>query len=176
MPSGTQPLDGLATGTADISPCGLYRYSLTRRWEDRGVSGDGLLWVMLNPSTADATENDATLRRIIRFSRDWGCRALTVVNLYALISTDPAELYRAEDPVGPENDAVIAKAAQEASAIVVAWGANAPHPARIRTVTDILRTNAFYAQRLYCLGRTNGGHPRHPVRLAASTKREVFYG
>lgn len=172
----TQPLEGLAAGTATISDDGRYRYRLTRRWADRGAAGDGLLWVMLNPSTADADRNDATLRRCLGFSRDWGFASLTVVNLYALISTDPAGLWKAEDPVGPDNDAMIALAAQEAQAIVVAWGNNAPHPGRTRTVIDILRANSFYAQRLHCLGKTAEDHPRHPVRLPAATPMEVFLG
>lgn len=176
MSDTAQQLDGMAIGTADISPCRRYRYSLTRRWEDRGASGDGLLWVMLNPSTADANRNDPTLRRCLRFSREWGSRSLTVVNLYALISTNPAGLWKVEDPVGPENDAVIALSAREAQATVLAWGNGAPHPARCRAVIDILRANAFYATRLHCLGKTGAGQPRHPVRLAASTQMEVFLG
>lgn len=172
-----QQIDGLITGAAYFGPGKRYRFELTRRWEDRGPTGDGLLWVMLNPSTAGARDDDATIRRCTRFSRDWGFRSLTVVNLYGLISTYPAELRKAEDPVGnPENDIVIAKAAKEAQAIVLAWGANAPHPERCETVIDLLRTNAFYAQRLRCLGQTKDGHPRHPLRLAADTKLEVFRG
>ena len=97
-----------ALGTADFGDNGRYRYSLTRQWGDRGISGDGLLWVMLNPSTATADRNDPTLRKIIGFTKRLGNKRLRVVNLYGLVATKPADLYRAEDPVGPENDAHIA--------------------------------------------------------------------
>lgn len=165
-----------ALGAAVFGDGGRYRYSLTRQWGERGASGDGLLWVMLNPSTAGADRNDATLRKIIGFTKRLGNHKLTVVNLYGLVATKPADLYRAEDPVGIENDAAIALAAQDASAIILAWGADPPHPARVEVVRDILRANAFYAQRLYCLGRCQDGNPKHPVRLAYATKLETFYG
>lgn len=148
-----------------------YRYRLRRRWAD----GSGVLWVMLNPSTADGQKNDATLRRITNFSRDWGHGGLDVVNLYALVNPDPLALWRAEDPVGLENDAAIALAAQEARRVVVAWGNGAPHPDRVRTVTAVLRANML-AERIECLGFTQEGNPRHPVRLAASTPLETFFG
>lgn len=155
---------------AEFSSDRAYRYRLRRRWDDR----PGVLWVMLNPSTADEYKNDNTLRRITRFSQREGFGALEVVNLYALVSTDPAGLWRAEDPTGPENDAAIALAAQQARGVIVAWGAGAPHPERIRTVLAILDANCPFARPLKCLGTTKDGSPRHPGRLAASTELELF--
>jgi hypothetical protein len=167
-----QTLDNVDHGGAHFSPDGRYRYSLSRRWDK---DAPHVVWVMLNPSAADGIKNDATMRRVLRFSADWGFGKLTVVNLYGLVSTDPAELYRAADPVGPDNDRAIARAVVQANAIVVAWGAELPHPQRARDVVSVLRANSAKLP-LNCLGLTKERHPRHPVRLAAKTPLEVFYG
>jgi hypothetical protein len=88
------------TATAVLSDCGTYRYRLGRRWAEGPVD----VWIMLNPSTADATVDDRTIRRCMEFSRRWGAGALVVGNLFALRATDPAELVRHPDPIGPDND------------------------------------------------------------------------
>lgn len=87
--------------TAGISECGTYRYWLCREWSP-GL--DSLVWLMLNPSTADATQDDPTIRRCMGFARRWGYGGITVVNLYAYRATNPRDLLTAADPVGPEND------------------------------------------------------------------------
>lgn len=107
--------------TAVLSACGRFRYRLGRQWGEGGV----LLFVMLNPSTADADVDDATIRRCVKFAQAHGFGALEVVNLYAFRATDPKDLRRAGYLAGPENDAHIAAAASECAAICVAWGANA---------------------------------------------------
>lgn len=177
--------DQLDTGRGDgiersalLSGDHVYRYTLERRWEPRGASGDGALWVMLNPSTADAEIDDQTIRRCISFSRALGFRSLKVVNLFALRATDPDELRKADDPIGPHNDRTLELEAAEAQQIIVAWGAQPTfwRQHRAEMVTALLRRCAFYAQDLKCLGRTSKGHPRHPSRLANDTKLEVFRG
>jgi hypothetical protein len=108
-------------GWADLSPCGTYRYLLGRR------VGDGqraALFVMLNPSTADASDDDPTIRRCRRFARREGCGLLEVVNLFAYRATDPVALRLAEDPVGPANDHFISKAVERAALVVVAWASS----------------------------------------------------
>lgn len=171
------PIENGMTGTARTSHDLRYRYTLERRWAPRGVSGDGVLWVMLNPSTADAREDDHTIRRCIAFSRGFLFRSLTVVNLFALRTTYPAELRRAEDPVGPDNGATICKAAQEAQAVIVAWGAHPFARQRSEMVLAMIRRNLFYTTKIHCLGpRTMKGFPRHPARLAADLPMEVFRG
>lgn len=149
------------TRSAVISADGAYRYRLDRRWR----AGAAVAWVMLNPSTADADAEDATSRRCAAFSRSWGFGALSVVNLYALRATDPAELWLAKDPVGPENDRYIAEALTGA-AVVAAWGAGA-RPGRI---TEVLALHAATpgAGRLHALAVTASGQPRHPLYLRAS--------
>src|SRR5262245_44648837 len=87
---------------AVISNCGRYRHVLTRQV---GPGTRTATFILLNPSTADARVNDPTIRRVIGFTRQWGYDRLTVLNLFAVRATDPADLKRADDPVGPENKA-----------------------------------------------------------------------
>lgn len=153
-------LPGLDQDSAAISPCGQYRYALTRGWgqDPRAI------FIMLNPSTADATVDDPTIRRCKAFAREWGCGALTVVNLYAWRATSPDELkVSGRDIVGPDNDAAIIAAVTAASRngwpVVAAWGANAK-PARTGQVAGIVEVLGVV---LKCLGTTKAGHPRHPL-------------
>ena len=153
---------------------GPYRYSLTRDWHPIDQEPRVVLWVMLNPSTADAYDDDATIRRIRGFTERWGYDCAVVVNLYALRSTDPRALAVATDPIGPGNDATIALAARLAHRIVCAWGDSLPPGAetRIDFVLSILR-GAIALKRgatgMVTLGFTAAGQPRHPVRLAYDT-------
>lgn len=147
---------------AVISDCGRYRYRLGRTWDD---ALPGATFIMLNPSTADASVDDPTIRRCIGYARTWGCGALTVVNLYAWRATDPRELWKTADPVGPENDAHLIAAAKSATAsfgpLVAAWGAHAD-PWRIG---DVLALPGM--DRLGALALTKDGQPRHPLYLKA---------
>lgn len=151
-------------GSAVLSDCERYRYSLTRRWAD----GPTAVALMLNPSTADALSDDPTIRRLAGkngFARHWGCGALLVVNLYAWRATDPTELWTADDPVGPENDAHLCAAATIAAdtggPLVGAWGANAK-PDRIAAVLALPGMDQLTA-----LAVTKAGQPRHPLYLKA---------
>ncbi len=149
-------------GHAHISPCGRYRYSLSRSWglPDMATSaGEAPLFVMLNPSTADAMKDDTTIRKCIGFATAWGFRCLTVVNVFALRATDPAELYQADDPVGPDNDDAILSAVQSHELIVAAWGTEAIRRDRRR----VERVRNILGPRVRCLGKTKAGHPRHPL-------------
>lgn len=142
-----------------FSGCGRYRYRLARRWTD---SWDlPAVFVMLNPSTADAFVDDPTIRRCVAFAKAWRCRRLIVVNLYALRATDPRELWKVDDPVGPENDAHLEDAAYTAARyggpLVAAWGANAK-PERVEQILAIPHMN-----RLTALGTTLAGAPKHPL-------------
>jgi hypothetical protein len=144
-------------GSADISLCGAYRYRLTRTW---GAAAP-MLFVMLNPSTADAGVDDPTIRRCRAFARSAQAGGIIVVNLFAFIATDPRALAAATDPIGPDNDALIQEAAIESKFVVVAWGASLPaaYPRRDEKVLDMLRQTGP----VYCLGTTKDGHPRHPL-------------
>lgn len=147
-----------------------YRYTLTRgRWLGEGT----VLFVMLNPSTADEHQDDPTIRRCVGFAQTWGYARLNVANLYALRATDPRDLFRHDDPVGPGNDLAVIQHARNADAIVVAWGATQhPQPARADHVLDLL--DAAHG-RVWCLGLTPAtGQPRHPLYVAAATQPVVF--
>lgn len=142
---------------AIISPDDLYRYSLWRAWG----AGKSLRFVMLNPSTADASLDDPTIRRCMGFARREGYDGLTVLNLYAYRSTDPKALLTCADAVGPDNDRHLTAHLMEAAAVrqpvVAAWGANA-HPDRVGRVLSLWPDVDWR-----CLGTTKQGAPRHPL-------------
>lgn len=154
---------GLATfesrnSSAVLSADGQYRYELTRRWDN---STSTLTFVMLNPSTADASIDDPTIRRCIGFAQSAGFGGLRVLNLYAFRATQPKDMFRAIDPVGPENDSYIS-GLFAGSTVIAAWGANA-RPDRVRQVRRLLAN-----QRILCLGVTKDGHPKHPLYVPAA--------
>lgn len=146
---------GAVRSDAVISPCGRYRYTLTRRWGE----GAPLLFVMLNPSTADASVDDPTIRRCLGFARREGFQALEVVNLFAFRATDPAELVTAVCPIGPDNTRHLIEARRRAGLVVAAWGAFVPRAYRDRP-QDVINVLACG---LLCLGMTAKGEPRHPL-------------
>lgn len=153
---------------AVLSDDGRYRYRLGRRWADDGACD---VWVMLNPSTADALVDDPTIRRCAGFSKSWGAAGIVVVNLFALRATNPAELYVAEDPVGPDNDdhitRVVETASWEEGRVIVAWGAHPAAVDRSQEVRAMLEEQwAHWSNfKLLSLGRTQSGAPRHPLYL-----------
>jgi len=156
--------------TATFSPCRQYRYTLTR--EVASLDGHGVVcWVMLNPSTATAETDDPTIRRVKAFSRAWGYRSASIVNLFAYRSTEPRRLLYVEDPVGPENDRVIREVAGNANAVVVAWGVHGAHRGRDAQVLALL---AAIGVSPLCLGTTRGGHPKHPLYMPAGLAPLVF--
>lgn len=156
--------------TATISPCGLFRYRLGRRWNE----GAPLLFVMLNPSTADSEVDDATIRRCLRFTAAHGFHAMEVVNLFAFRATKPRDLALAGWNPGPENDSHITAAATWAGAVCVAWGAQAAHPkaeARVQQVLPLIRATG---RQLQCLRITRSGYPQHPLMLPSSCRLQPF--
>ena len=148
---------------ATLSPCGRYRYKLWRYGLYDSLVPRTMLFIMLNPSTADAMVDDPTIRRCRSFAMRDGYSQLEVVNLFALRATDPRELARAPDPIGPDNDAIIAKAVLRArdsgGCVVAAWGAHAIARRRAAVVEAIRQNGAA----LMCLGLTKDGSPRHPL-------------
>lgn len=155
--------------SARISECGRYRYLLSRIWdESKPLCG----WLMLNPSTADAQIDDATIRKCMAFARAWGYGGIVVANLFAWRSTDPSALMSAADPVGPDNDLAIRNLSEKSFVIVAAWGANALDPklsSRIDAVFELIDSS-----KLRCLGLTSHGAPRHPLYVNGSTELEQY--
>ncbi len=149
-----------------FSKCGRYRYLLWRTLRQRDVSAGSIVWLMLNPSTADASSDDPTIRRCLGFTRAWGYRRLLVVNLFAWRTGDPAKLAKARAPIGIDNDRAIATAANSADRVVCAWGVHGTIRERDQEVRALLETAGV---KLHHLGLTKAGQPRHPLYLAAST-------
>ena len=160
------------SASAELSACGRYRYALERSWAaELGTAPRIALFVLLNPSTADAAADDPTLRRCVAFARAWGCSTVRIGNLYAFRATDPRELAVAADPVGPDTDAWLVRLAAGADLVVAGWGAHAARdPGRAAEVMALLR--AAHAEPASCLGRTQDGHPRHPLYVAGGTVLE----
>lgn len=161
-------LKGDAASTAVYSPCENYRYTLTRIWEREGKTA---LFVMLNPSTATEVQNDPTVERCERRARTLGFGGFRVTNIFAWRDTDPKKMRAATDPVGPENDAAILESAQWADRIICAWGTHGAHLARGPAVEALLRRTNL---RLYNLGLTQAGHPKHPLYIAYSQPPELW--
>jgi hypothetical protein len=148
---------------ATLSACGTYRYTLHRQIPSVLRWIKPCLFVMLNPSTADATKDDPTIRRCVSFAKREGCTGMTVVNLFALRATDPAQLGKHADPFGPENAKHLTEQIiehQQIGIIVAAWGAN-PMALRYESI-GVLKMALRNAGAL-CLGMTAEGHPRHPL-------------
>jgi hypothetical protein len=153
--------------TASLSDDGRYRYTLTRSWG--GELDELQTFVMLNPSTADAEVDDPTIRRCVGFARALGASGILVVNLYAFRATRPADLWRAADPVGPHNDAVLTSVLSgRGRPVIAAWGANA-RPDRVDRFLQLAR-NAGGRRPVTALGVTKAGAPRHPLYLPASAR------
>jgi hypothetical protein len=144
---------GALSAGAVISDDGRYRYRLWRYWADGGP----LLWVMLNPSTADGTADDPTIRTCIGFAKRWGFPGIEVVNLFALRATDPAALLTDLDPIGTLNDCHIDDARNLAVMSVAAWGSHRAARGMTRKVLH------YWPGPLMCLGLTKGGDPKHPL-------------
>jgi hypothetical protein len=145
---------------AIVSADGKYRYKLERYWSP---TAPPVVWIMLNPSTADAVENDATIRRCVSFAKRWGFGGLEVYNLFALRSPDPTAIETVIDPVGPDNDSWLMAASKSGRKIVAAWGScrTRLQMTRARQVMNILGRTAGPVPAT--LGLTKSGQPRHPL-------------
>jgi hypothetical protein len=143
--------------SAVVSYCQQYRYELRRQWDE---TKPFVLFIGLNPSTADAETDDNTSRVCINYAKRWGYGGLLLGNLFALRSTDQSALYRASDPVGPENDIWLRRLHSEAEKVVCAWSATGGYRNRDKSVLEFL-------QRPYCLTKLKSGYPGHPLYKSA---------
>ena len=140
---------------ADFSQDGKYRYTLWRIWD---LSKPLVLFILLNPSTADEVKLDPTLTRCRNFTEKWGYGGMLVGNIFALRSTDPKALYRARDPVGPHNDCKLRELMGQASFTVVGWGTHGSLLSRGSTVLKMIPEP-------YAFGMNRDGSPKHPLYL-----------
>lgn len=150
--------DLITQAGATFSPCRRWRYLLWRRWGDGGAVN----FIMLNPSTADEHNNDPTVERCQRRAVKLGYSAISVTNLFAWRATNPLELYSAEDPVGPDNDATICTTASASDLVICGWGNHGSYRGRSIAVADML---TLAGVRLHVLSITNTGEPGHPLYL-----------
>lgn len=148
--------------SAILSPCGQYRYRLERQLAPAGDPAGAVAFLMLNPSTADATLDDPTIRRCVGYARAWGYARLLVGNLYALRATQPKALWTIDDPIGPANDAHLRQIIADAALVVCAWGGHA-RPARARDVYMMIPAPR-------ALQLTTKGAPSHPLYLRADLR------
>lgn len=172
-PGGVGTLSDVDDCSAVFSTDMLYRYALRRQL---GNSRLRCVFVMLNPSTANEWEDDPTIRKCRGFARSLGCGVLDVVNLYAFRSTDPRQLWKAHDPIGPDNDAHIDSVCTpnpfNPPVIICAWGAHAGEARAADVAARLSRRGVA----LHALGFTKKGQPRHPLMLAYSTPLEPWDG
>lgn len=159
----TRPLAGHLPGTAVFSGCGRYRYLLARQ-----LPGNGgiCLFIMLNPSTADAQRDDPTITRCKAFAGLWGMSELRVVNLFGLVTSDPRQLALAHDPVGPGNDEVLVSQLRESGTVIAAWGNCGSLGGRSDRARRLMAESGASA---YHLGLNISGEPRHPLYVNRST-------
>jgi hypothetical protein len=158
--------------SALFSRDGCYRYVLRRDISPLliGESRRGKLNVIgLNPSTADQSQDDPTVRRCVGFARSWGFETLTLTNVFAWRATNPRLLEGVMDAVGPDNDQHIVEQALEATMVLAAWSGKAG--ARGLTVAANLER---FGIRLWCLGLTLDGSPRHPLYMPAEAQPRRF--
>ena len=155
------------SGRAEISACGTYRYRLER---DFFRPGPIAAVFMVNPSTADAQENDATIRKLLGFGARLGWHSLIVGNVFAYRATDITELRHAPDPVGPHNERHLAQIFRDADVHIAAWGPRSKLPPALREEWRMVSTIALdEGYDLRCWGTAKDGQPRHPLMLAYDT-------
>jgi len=150
--------------SAVISKCGQFRYRLER---EIGLSGPVAAVIMVNPSTADASLDDATIRRVVGFGKRFGWSKVLVGNVFAFRATDVGALAEAKDPVGPDNLAHLTDILNQAETTIVAWGPLAKLPSNLRQQwKEVVRISNELGKPLQCLASAKDGHPRHPLMLS----------
>lgn len=149
---------------AIVDSTGAYRYLLFRSWD---ASLPHICFCMLNPSTADSSADDATIRRCMGFARSWGGGSISVINLFAYRATSPKELKLISDPVGRWNFCFIHLVSQQASINVAAWGSQGVQLHQNIHVLPLLKNPL-------CLGLTKAGHPKHPLYVSADTQLRPY--
>lgn len=163
----TEGCEMLPTRSAVLSDCGRYRYRLDR---DTGRGMATAAGFMVNPSKADGTIDDQTIRKWSGFAERNGIGRFIIGNKFAYRATDVRELRHAADPIGPENDSHIERIMREADIHIVAWGPLAKLPPRLRgRWRKIVEIAEKVGCQLYCFGTALDGHPRHPLMLSYDT-------
>lgn len=159
----------MTTETATFSPCRKYRYTLWRTWRgllDEYIPGY-VNFICLNPSTADETKDDNTIRKCVKFARSWGYGAMCVTNLFAWRDTSPAAMKKVPEPIGEQNDWYLDHIAKDANLVIAAWSQDGGHLDRSRVVREMLKVPMSYLR----MGKTE---PYHPLYLPDATKPTIW--
>jgi len=146
-----------------FSPCREYRYTLWRQWrkDELFINRDRIRYVQfigLNPSTADETNDDPTIRRCIAFAQGWGFDAMCMTNLFAFRATDPRNMKSHSKPIGDDNDRWLVAISRQAEKVIACWGNHGQFMARDRDAISLL-------QPMFCFGLTSEKQPKHPLYL-----------
>ena len=146
-----------------------FRYSLWRKWE---IGGDCLLFIGLNPSTAEHVRDDPTVRRLISFAKSWGFSGLFVGNLFSLVSPNPAALFLGESPELPNgpNDTAIKRMRELSTLVLAGWGNQGQYAG-----TRPAEVMALVGEPVYCLKTTKAGEPTHPLYMPRESKLVRYY-
>lgn len=160
--------DLLEYATAVFNATRTHRYLLTRVWDPELPPA---VFLMLNPSTADALQVDPTITRCLSFARRENAGGLSVVNLFALRSTDPSVLAHHPNPIGHSNNRFLVEAVQDAAVVIAGWGVHGALGGRDRAVVSLL---AEHAVELKCLGRNQHGSPKHPLYVRGDQPLEPY--
>lgn len=128
-----------------------------------------LMVIGLNPSTADETQDDPTIRRCINFAKAWGFGALCMTNIFAWRDTDPEKMKSTAEPIGAENDRHLIECASGAGMILAAWGKHGSHLARASYVLQILPP-------VHALAINKDGSPKHPLYVRADAEPVILDG
>ena len=143
----------LVKKNAIFSDCRKYRYALSRTWNGKKKA---ILFIGLNPSTADEKIDDPTIRRCINYAQNWGYGSLLMVNLFAYRATKPTELKKVKNPIGNDNDLHIKELSKKVDLAVAAWGNEGSLLDRDKEVKKIIPN-------LMCLKINKSGQPAHPL-------------
>lgn len=145
---------------AKISKDKIYRYDLSRIWDD---TKPYVLFICLNPSTADEVVDDPTSKKCIQYAKSWGYGGMHIANLFAYRATNPNDLRMADDPIGKDNDKWLLKLSKDAGVVIAAWGNHGQFLNRDDEVTQLI-------QGLHCLRVNSTGAPAHPLYLSSKLK------
>lgn len=150
--------------SAQLSLCRTYRYALWRTWD---ATKPYVLFICLNPSTADEIDDDPTLLRCIEFARSWGYGGLCMGNLFAFRATQPKDLMKSSNPIGDDNDYWLEQLSKDAGIVVAGWG---NHGVFLNRSAEVLRK----LKEVYCLKINKSGEPSHPLYLSKELKPLTF--
>ena len=149
---------------AIFSKCRIYRYVLWRTWD---LKKPKIMFLGLNPSTADEINNDPTVTRCINYSKSWGYGGLYMMNIFSFRTTYPSKLKQSNNPIGKDNDKWILKIAKDVDKCVGAWGNDGKFLNRSKTIFELIPV-------LYCLKINKSGEPSHPLYLKSTLKPIKF--